>query len=231
VTKTLSDFEQVIFADFEFVPKPGERPDVVCLAWHEWPSGQTYCLWQDHLGDSPPYRIDDKVLFVCFVANAELCCHLALNWPLPANVIDLSAEFRCITNGRVVPQGKGLLGALAYFGIDNIGSKRKDAMRARIMKGWPFTPEERAEILLYVASDAEPLALLLRKMLPYINLDIALHRGEFVACLALMEHRGVPIDMENFSATCGQTHVECHSRCDGAGDRHRLWRLRQGRRW
>jgi DNA polymerase I len=198
VTKTLGDFEQIIFADFEFVAKPGERPDVVCLAWHEWPSGQTHCLWHDQLGDNPPYRIDDKVLFACFVANAELDCHLSRHWPLPANVIDLSAEFRCITNGRVVPQGKGLLGALAYFGIDNIGSKRKDAMRARIMKGWPFTPEERAEILLYVASDAEPLARLLMKMLPHINLDIALHRGEFVACLARMEHRGVPIDMEFF---------------------------------
>jgi hypothetical protein len=33
---------------------------------------------------------------------------------LPANILDLSAEFRCITNGRTVPAGKGLLGALAY---------------------------------------------------------------------------------------------------------------------
>jgi hypothetical protein len=31
---------------------------------------------------------------------------------------------------------------------------------------------------------------------PEFNLDTALHWGEFVAVLAQMEHRGVPIDME-----------------------------------
>jgi DNA polymerase I len=93
VTATLPEFEQVIYADFEFVAKPGEPPDVVCLAWREEPSGQTYRLWRDQLGDVPPYRTDARVLFVCFVGNAELHCHLALGWPLPVNVLDL--------NGRV----------------------------------------------------------------------------------------------------------------------------------
>ena len=51
MTATLAEFEQVIYADFEFVAKPGERPDVVCLAWREEPSGQTYRLWRDQLGD------------------------------------------------------------------------------------------------------------------------------------------------------------------------------------
>ena len=88
MTRTLTDFEDVIFADFEFIAGCGERPDVVCLAWHERSSGQTYRLWRSELGSAPPYRIDDKVLFVCFVGNAELGCHLALGWALPANVLD-----------------------------------------------------------------------------------------------------------------------------------------------
>jgi DNA polymerase I len=196
--KTLSDFEQVIFADFEFIAKPGERPDVVCLAWHV--AGQTYRLWRDQLSNRPPpYRTDDKVLFICFVGNAELGCHLVEGWPLPANILDLSAEFRCITNGRTVPAGKGLLGALAYYGFDSVGSKQKDAMRDRIMKGWPFSDEEREEILRYCASDVDAMVRMLPKMLPDIELDVALHRGEFVAASARMEHRGVPIDMEIFS--------------------------------
>ena len=115
MTVTLSEFEQVIYADFEFVAKPGEPPDVVCLAWREEPSGQTYRLWRDQLGDAPPYRTDARVLFVCFVGNAELHCHLALGWPLPANVLDLNAEFRCATNGRTVPAGKGLLGGVGLL--------------------------------------------------------------------------------------------------------------------
>jgi DNA polymerase-1 len=196
VTKTLDSFERIIFADFEFISKPGERPDVVCLAWHEWPSRQTYRLWRDQLTDRPPYRIDNKVLFVCFVGNAELNCHVTLGWPLPANVLDLSAEFRCITNGRTVPAGKGLLGALAYYGLDSAGSKHKDAMRDRIMKGWPFSEKEREDILRYCASDVEAMVRLLPKMMPDIELDIALHRGEFVDVSAGMEHRGVSVDME-----------------------------------
>jgi hypothetical protein len=95
------------------------------VAWHELPSGQTFRLWRNQLTDRPPYRIDDKVLFVCFVGNAELGCHLALNWPLPANVLDLNPEFRCSVNGRTVPAGKGLLGALAYYRFKDIDSKRK----------------------------------------------------------------------------------------------------------
>ena len=67
MTATLPEFEQVIYADFEFVAKPGEPPDVVCLAWREEPSGQTYRLWRDQLGDTPPYRTDARVLFVCGV--------------------------------------------------------------------------------------------------------------------------------------------------------------------
>jgi DNA polymerase I len=173
VTKTLADFEQVIFADFEFIAKPGKRPDVVCLAWHV--AGQTYRLWRDQLGNQPPYRVDDKVLFVCFVGNAELTCHLALDWPLPAHVLDLSAEFRCITNGRTVPAGKGLLGALAYYGFDSSGSKYKDAIRDRIMKGWPFTDKEREEVLLYCANDVDAMVRMLPKMLPNIELAAALH--------------------------------------------------------
>ena len=94
-------FDQVIYADFEFIAKPGEPPDVVCLAWREEPSGRTYQLWRDQLGATPPYRTDNRALFICFVGNAELHCHLALGWPLPANVLDLSAEFRHVTNGRI----------------------------------------------------------------------------------------------------------------------------------
>jgi DNA polymerase I len=194
--RTVSDFEHIVFADFEFVSKPGERPDVVCLAWHELSAGQTFRLWRDQLGPAPPYRVDDRTLYVCFVANAELGCHLALGWPLPVHVLDLSAEFRNITNGRTVPAGKGLLGALAYYRFADVDSKRKDDIRARIVKGWPFTAEEREEILLYCASDVEAMVRLLPKMLPDIELDAALHRAEFVASSAHMEHRGPPIDMD-----------------------------------
>src|SRR5262249_46058155 len=151
----LERYDQIILADFEFVIRQGELPDPVCLAWREEPSGQTYRLWRDQLGAEPPYRTDDRTLHIHFVSNAELLNHLALGWPLPTNVVDLNPEFRCITNGRTVPAGKGLLGALSYYRFSDTDSKLKDAMQTRIGKGWPFNAEERVEILKYCASDVD----------------------------------------------------------------------------
>jgi hypothetical protein len=66
-------FEQIWLADFEFISKAGEHPDVVCLCARELRSGQTLRLWRDQLG-----------------ATAECACHLALGWPLPQKIFDLS---------------------------------------------------------------------------------------------------------------------------------------------
>jgi DNA polymerase I len=135
VTPDELPFEEIWLQDFEFVPQPGERPDVVCLAAYELRSGRTLRLWRDELGPQPPYRTDSKVLFVNFVANAEGACHLALGWPLPARVLDLNPAFRNLTNGRYTPAGKGLLGALRYFGLDTIATTKKDAMQKRVVAG------------------------------------------------------------------------------------------------
>ena len=97
-----------------------------------------------------------------FVANAECACHLALGWPLPRNVLDLSPVFRNLTNGLWTPEGKGLIGAMRYYGFDTISAKQKDAARERIMQGGPFTPEEREWILTYCLSDVEALCRPLR---------------------------------------------------------------------
>jgi hypothetical protein len=198
VTPTDLPFEEIWLHDFEFVSQPGERPDVVCLAAHELRSGRTLRLWRDELGDQPPYRTDKDALFVSFVANAECACHLALRWPLPANVLDLSPVFRNLTNGRSTPEGKGLLGALRYFGLDTISAKHKEAMQKRVMRGWPFTPEEREQILKYCGGDIDALARVLPFLLK-VDFNVALYHGEFAAVSALMEHYGVPIDMEIFS--------------------------------
>jgi DNA polymerase I len=192
-------FEEIWLHDFEFIPQPGERPDVVCLVAHELRSAQAISLWRDEIGHQPPYPTGRNTLFVSFVANAECACHLALGWPLPINVLDLSLAFRNLTNGRYTPEGKGLLGALRYYGLDTIGAKQKDAMQKRVMKGWPFTLEERRQILVYCASDVDALQRLLVRVLPEIDLGAALYHGEFAAISALMEHHGVPIDMTVFT--------------------------------
>jgi len=195
-TRSNLPFARVILEDFEFIAVPGERPDVICGVFHDLDTGQTIRLWRDQL-DRPPYNLGHDTLVVSFVFNAEGACHLSLGWPLPKNVLDLSPEFKCYVNGKGIPRkNQGLIGALQYFGLDSIAPKRKDAMRERIMKGPPFTAEEREQILNYCAEDVDMLRQLLFKLLPHIDLPIALHRGEFVAALARSEHVGVPIDRE-----------------------------------
>lgn len=192
-------FDEIWLHDFEFIARPGERPDVVCLAAHELRSGRTIRLWHDELTMQPPYRTDHKVLFVNFVANAEMACHVALGWPMPAKVLDLNPAFRNLTSGLEVPEGRGLIGMLRYFGLDAIDAKRKEAMQKRVMQGPPFSSEEREQILAYCVSDVESLVRVLPLILQKIDLGVALYHGEFVAVSALMEHHGVPIDMEIFS--------------------------------
>ena len=50
-----------------------------------------------------------------------------------------------LTNGKSTPEGKGLIGMLRYYGFDAIEHKHKDAMRDRIMHGWPFTPKNKTQ--------------------------------------------------------------------------------------
>jgi DNA polymerase-1 len=190
----LDRFEEIWLHDFEFIARPGERPDVVCLAAHELRSGRTIRLWRDALDECPPYRTDDKVLFINFVANAEMCCHLALGWPLPKHVLDLSPPYLNLVNGCSTPEGKGLIGLLRRYGLDAIDTQHKKAMQARVMQGGPFTMSEREQILAYCAGDVDMLVRVLPCILPQIDLDIALYHGEFVAVSAQMEHHGVPID-------------------------------------
>ena len=110
------------------------------------------------------------MLFVSFVANAEMACHLSLGWPVPKNVSRPEPGFRNLTNGRSTPEGKGLIGLLRYYGLDAIDAKRKDAMRERIMQGWPFTPEEREQILKYCMSDVDSMVRVLPRILSEIEL-------------------------------------------------------------
>ncbi|MGB9388746.1 MAG: DNA polymerase [Xanthobacteraceae bacterium] len=135
---------------------------------------------------------------VAYYASAEISCHLALGWPVPERVLDLFPEFRNATNGIPTGNGAGLLGALAYHGLDGIGALEKDEMRALVLRGGPWSDVERAHILDYCESDVAALARLLPAMLPKIDLPRALLRGRYTSAVARMERNGVPIDVGAF---------------------------------
>jgi hypothetical protein len=196
----LDAFREVWAVDFEFVATPGERPTPVCLVARELKSGRTIKVWRDQFGPFPLYSVGPDCLFVAYYASAELGCHLALGWPMPARILDLYAEFRCQTNGLPTVAGRGLLGALAAYGLDTIGAIEKEEMRNLIMRGGPWSDQERDAILDYCESDVDALARLVPAMLSKMDLPRALLRGRYMAAAARMEWAGVPIDVETLTS-------------------------------
>lgn len=184
--------------DFEFRAPDGHRPEPLCVVAREFRSGRVVRVWlTDDPPSGPPYPTGPDVLFVAYYASAELGCHLALGWPMPARVLDLYAEFRNLTNGRPVPHGNGLLGALAFFGLDAIDAAEKEAMRELAMRGGGGSESERTSLLDYCESDVSALARLLPRMIPRLDLPRAVGiRGRYTAAAARMEWNGVPIDSE-----------------------------------
>jgi hypothetical protein len=191
----LDCFREMVAMDFEFIATAGNRPIPVCLVAHELRSGRRFRLWQDQFGPAPPYTTGPDVLFVAFYASADLGCYRVLGWPMPERILDPFTEFRARTNGLDAPAGNGLLGALAYFGLDGIGAAEKEGMRALILRGGPWTEDERTAILHYCEDDVEALERLLPAMLPKIDLPRALLRGRYMAAASAMEHNGTPIDI------------------------------------
>ena len=200
-------FAEIWMADFEFVANDGERPRPVCMVAEEFWSGRQIRLWEDELQqlDAAPFGTGPNACFVAYFASAELGCFRALGWPLPTNTLDLFAEHRVLTNGTLLPNGNGLLGAARRYGIDTMGAAEKETMRDLIMAGGPWSASERAAILDYCATDVDLLRPLLEAMAPGLTitpqrLGHAVWRGRYTGAVATMEHNGVPIDTDTLEA-------------------------------
>jgi hypothetical protein len=118
--RSLEDFPEVWLADFNFDQVPGEVPMPVCLTAREYRGGKQLRLERKELHRRKPF-FSPEALCVFYDAPAALGCHLALGWPLPARVLDVHAEFRCLIAGLEIPDGDDLPCALAYFGLKGLG--------------------------------------------------------------------------------------------------------------
>jgi hypothetical protein len=209
-------FLEAVTCDFEFRIKPGGLPHVACAVFRELRSDRELRFGRDELLNirQPPFDLERDV-FVAYYASAEIGCFLQLGWPLPKNVIDLFAEHRVLTNGLLQKRerqktesqsgktwkGNGrdnLLAALSLRGLAHLDVDTKDEMRNLILaKDWEeLSPEERALILEYCASDVVGAETLFRYMLDRNQIDWprALWRGRYTIAAARMERIGVPID-------------------------------------
>lgn len=205
------DFKDGIWGvDFEFhraglVEGNPLRP--VCMVASEFTSGNVIRVWQDELltMSRPPFPIGKDALIVAYMATAELACFQALGWPAPANMLDLYGEFRNLTNGTMLPAGKGLVGALAYFGELSMGAMDKEAMRDLVLRGGPWSEGEREQVIAYCEADVMALKRLYQRMEgtgtgSLIDWPRALLRGRYMSAAAAAEQRGVPIDADVLAA-------------------------------
>lgn len=116
---TLDSFREIWLVKFAFNQTPGHSPAPSFVEAVEYRTGRCLELIP---GDAPPYSLDADILFVTYDAPVALGCHLALGWPLPAHVLDLHAEFRCLRSGLETPGDFGVADALAHFGVEGNGT-------------------------------------------------------------------------------------------------------------
>ncbi len=211
--KLRQHYDSVWCVDFEYNTgiSGADAPSPICMVAHELFTGATVRKW---LWDRPvmdcPIPTDDRSLYVAFYASAEITCHLGLGWPIPARILDLYAEFRCVANSlanfqvtSVEGKTKGqqrfsLLNCMRSFGLgaEAVCTGFKNESRDLCIRGGPFSEAEKTQILEYCESDVIALAKLLPRMLPFIELHQALFRGRYMAAVASMERRGIPVDQE-----------------------------------
>jgi DNA polymerase-1 len=143
----------------------------------------------------------------------------SLGWPTQIDVLDLAVEFKRLTNitydkkretNPLRPAGSGLIGAAFVYGISGITKSEKDMWRDLVLRGGPWTAEEKEGILNYCeGNDVKMTAQLLVSMVYDIfpnekaaedDLDRALIRSQYAGeSTAYMFFTGVPIDTDRVS--------------------------------
>lgn len=201
-------YERILSIDFEYEDGgvAGNNPRAVCLVVREFKTGAVKRYWRHALFDMAvaPFDIGPETLVVAYFAPAEMQCFMALGWPRPENLLDLFAEFRRLTNGKYLPHGNGLVGALQYFNLESFVPPQKDEMRQLILSGGPWSVDQETAILDYCQADVDALEPLFTAMLTHEPwtfelLGQALVRGRYMAAVGTMQYTGIPIDLDTFS--------------------------------
>ena len=198
-----SQFDNIWVADFEFVSTSGNNPDpVVCMAAENLVSGEIKTVWlEGEVSPPSPFSFSERDLYVAFYASAEMGCHLALNWEMPPNILDLYVECRNLFNGHpTLHTTRSLINVASALRVSGTTtSAYKEDMRDRIQQGSPYTPVEKKKILEYCYSDVAITKDLYRKLQSNLDIPRALLRGKYMAAVAMMERNGVPLDTKSFT--------------------------------
>jgi DNA polymerase I len=196
---SLKYFDKVVALDFEYTQPDGELPDPICCVAKELRTGVVYRLTGDDLRRGPPgFLGGPRTLVVSYFASAEIGCFLELGWGVPTHILDLYVEFRWLTNGLLLPAGRGLLGALLFYGLPALTVVEKAEMRELAMRGGPYEIGELQALVRYCESDVVALELLFGTTEGLLDVPRALLRGRYMGAVAAMERHGTPLDAPLF---------------------------------
>jgi hypothetical protein len=162
-------------------------------------TGRQWRVWYEP-GSECPLPVGDNILYVSYAAPAEWSYFLAAGWDLPLNILDLYAEHALLVNGMLergtgMRMPTGLLKGLAHFGVQvDMGKEEKQMYRDLILRGAPYTDDERQQILDYCWTDVANTISLLAAMQPKLVPAQALNRGDFTRGVACYEFNGIPVD-------------------------------------
>lgn len=210
-------FDEVWILDTEYQALPGEAHTPVCMCAFELFSERTVGVYFDQPVPCP-LRIHERVLYVGFALSAEWATWIPFGWQLPAQMIDLRFEYLNQVNGvhrggvSLRGQGTGLLAALRAFNLPTMPMEDKQAERRYIIENGVTPPESvtleahKRRIFDYCDLDVVGTAQLFGAMLPQLDLDQAIYRGQYSVSVGWFEHRGLPVDREMLRKISGCSH-------------------------
>jgi hypothetical protein len=186
------DEKTVVVVDYEFRQDANNLPVPVCYVAKNLKTQETIKHWITGSETAPLYPLSSDCIFVAYAANAEVSCHLALNFELPVLIIDLFAEFRRLHNGKT--RRNSLIVAGEFYGLPPYSELEKERMRNLILGSSIYTEEEKKAILDYCEKDVLYTEALFHKMKDEIDAGVAFGDGRYMRCLAQIERYGIPVD-------------------------------------
>jgi DNA polymerase-1 len=207
-------FDQVWILDTEYQAPSGEAHTPVCMCSYELFSGRTERAFFD-CDQECPLPIGDRILYVGFALSAEWATWIPLGWTLPTQAIDLRFEYLNLVNGVYVGgvsvrgKGTGLISAMQTYVLPTMSLDDKQAERANIIRNGVTPPvgvtleEHKQRVFDYCDLDVIGTVMLFEAMLPELDLDQSIYRGQYSFAVGWFEFNGLPIDREMLGKISG----------------------------
>jgi len=230
-------YREIWVEDTEYYPgaglanggREGDLPTPLCSRAIELRSNRISRWWQGEPYPPELQLLRPDSLYASYLLTAEYSQRRAHGLGRPPNAIDAYVEFRRLVNDAQVKSGdrpKGfysLAGAMQHFKEDEIDTAHKADTRDLIMRGPPYSSDERAIIERYTLDDMHAAARVIKRLIPTItSFRHALYRGEFEWGLSGQEYLGTPVPLVEHERIAGHWNdikvdlvagIDCHYDC------------------